>query len=132
MTICALANSAAAQEAPDVALNQYEHPMAGDAFFGVPSPVIGGHLVPRAMLTFDYAKDPLVLVDENGNLIGTPVGSQAHLHFGASFALWDRLMISLDFPLAVAQSGEDATLGATTLPGASGAAAGGSPNRVAW
>ncbi|MEZ4444577.1 MAG: OmpA family protein [Polyangiaceae bacterium] len=115
---------ARAQDAPDVALNQYEHPMAGDAFFGVPSPAIGGHLEPRALITFDYAKDPLVLVDADGNDVATPVTSQMYLHFGASFALWDRLMISLDFPLAINQTGEDSILGGAVLQGASGVAPG--------
>jgi OmpA-OmpF porin, OOP family len=113
-----------AQDAPDVALNQYEHPMAGDTFFSVPSPAVGGHLEPRGMITLDYAKDPLVLVDANDETVANPVTGQVYVHFGASFALWSRLMISMDFPLAVSQSGDDSILGGAVLQGASGAAAG--------
>src|SRR5690606_15004289 len=100
-------DTASAQEgAPDIALNQYQPPAAGDDFMAVPRPAIGGHLVPRGMLTFDYAKDPLVLVDQDGNVVSTPVSSQMYLHFGASFALFDRLLIDASFPLAIVQSGE--------------------------
>jgi OmpA-OmpF porin, OOP family len=122
--ITTLSTASFAQDQPDIALNQYEQPMAGDAFFGVPSPAVGGHVVPRGMITFDYAKDPLVLIDANDEEVGNPVTSQVHLHFGASLALWSRLMVSVDFPLAVAQSGNDSTLGGATLAGASGTAAG--------
>ena len=120
-----LAHNAAAQDqAPSIQLNQYEQPVAGDALFATPAPWVGGHLVPRGMLSFDYAADPLVLVDGNGNVIATPVTSQAHLHFGLSFALWDRLGISLNFPVAVAQGGDEALATAPALQAASDAAPG--------
>jgi OOP family OmpA-OmpF porin len=121
-SVSATAQDVEAQEPnPALSLNQYEHPMSGDAFFGVPAPWVGGHVVPRAMLTFDYAKDPLVLVDENDVVQSSPVSSQIFLHFGASFALWSRLMLSVDMPVAVSQSsaGDDAF-----LTGSNGAAPG--------
>jgi outer membrane protein OmpA-like peptidoglycan-associated protein len=123
----ALSNTASAQDAPSLNLNQYQHPVAGDAFFSVPAPWVGGwtlsetQIVPRAMVTFDYAKDPLVIVDADDNVVATPVSSQAYLHFGASLSLWTRLQVGLDFPLAVAQSGDDAI---SVLATPSGAAAG--------
>ncbi len=117
-----LAQQALAQdEAPSIALNQYEQPVAGDAFFAVPAPWVGGHLVPRGMITFDYAKDPLVLVNQDDEVVTTPVTSQIHLHFGFSFALWDRLGISLNFPVAVAQSGDEDGGAAPSLTSADGA-----------
>ena len=48
------------------ALNQYQPAEPGDAFLSVPSPWVGGHLEGRGSLTYDFSKDPLVLVDENG------------------------------------------------------------------
>jgi OmpA-OmpF porin, OOP family len=117
--------TAQAQVRPDIALNQYEHTMAGDAFFGVPTAAVGDHLMARAMVTLDAAKDPLVLYDANDERAASPVSSQVHLHLGASYALWSRLMVSLDFPFAISQSGDDADLGGgTTLAGASGTASG--------
>jgi len=41
------APGARAQEVGDMALEQLEPSQAGDPFLGVPSPFIGGHLVPR-------------------------------------------------------------------------------------
>ena len=115
---------ASAQETPSIQLNQYEHNMAGDAFFGVPGASIGGHLVPRGMITFDYAKDPLVFVDANDMVLGEPVTAQIHLHFGFSIAFWSRLMASLDFPLAVSQEGGDAVIGGGLVQGAEDASPG--------
>ncbi len=126
----ALATSVLSQQAmaqdepPSLQLNQYEQPVAGDAFFSVPAPWVGGHLEPRAAIAFDYASEPLVLVDENDNVIATPVSSQAYLHLGFSFALWDRLGISINFPVAVAQSGDEALSTAPALQAADGAQAG--------
>ena len=114
--------SAVAQdEPPSVALNQYEQSVAGDAFFSVPAPWVGGHLEPRGMVTFDYAKDPLVIVNADGEVVAKPVTSQMHLHFGFSLALWDRLGVSLNFPLAVSQSGEENLAEIPALQAADGA-----------
>ncbi len=105
VALTAVSLEGVAQDEPSINLNQYEHPMSGDAFFGVPGAQIGGHLVPRAMVTFDYAQDPLVFVDADGNVIENPVTRQIFLHAGFSFALWNRLMLSLDMPFAVDQAG---------------------------
>ncbi|MEM1030210.1 MAG: OmpA family protein [Myxococcota bacterium] len=122
-TLACLASGGAAlaQDQPDIALNQYTPPVAGDAFMAAPGPTVGGHLVPRGMLTFDYAKDPLVLVDQDGNVLGNPVTSQIYLHVGASFALWDRLLVAVDAPIAVSQTGDDFNLGTVAITGADGA-----------
>ncbi len=117
----AVTTRAQAQEQPDIALNQYTPPVAGDAFMAVPGPTIGGHIVPRGMLTFDYARDPLVLVDADGNVLGKPVTGQMYLHVGASFALWDRLLIGVDAPIAVLQTGDDFSLGSVNITAADGA-----------
>jgi hypothetical protein len=75
------------------------------------------------MITFDFAKDPLVIEDAvTGDDLAAVVSSQAFLHFGFSFALWDRLLAGIDMPVAVAQSGEDG--GIAGLSTADGAAAG--------
>ena len=63
------------------ALNQFEPAPAGDAFFGVPSAGVGGHLVPRAMVMFDYAHRPLRFSTATGE---TPiVASQGFLRVDA-------------------------------------------------
>lgn len=88
-----------------IALNQLEPAPAGDPFFGVPSPSIGGHLEPRVALLFDYSHKPLRLV--LGPTETAVVASQSFLRLDASLALWDRILLDLHAPLAVAQSGEE-------------------------
>lgn len=105
-TAAFLAAPAAAQEAGAIALDQLEPAPAGDPFFGVPSPFIGGHLVPRAQLLFSHAADPLTL--SAGDAETSVVAGQSILHFGATFALFDRLQIAAQLPLALAQSGDGA------------------------
>jgi outer membrane protein OmpA-like peptidoglycan-associated protein len=91
-----------------IALNQLEPAPTGDPFFGVPSPSIGGHLEPRVGLLFDYSDRPLRFV--LGPTETAVVASQAFLRLGASLALWDRILVDLHAPLAVAQSGQDPML----------------------
>ena len=85
---------------------KYEQPAAGDAFFSVFGPQVGGHLEPRALVTLDYGHRPFSLSDEAGNEIATPSKGQLHLHAGASLALWDRLMVSVGIPVALFQEGD--------------------------
>lgn len=101
------------------ALDTFEPAPAGDALFGVPDVGAEGHLVPRASLMFDYAHEPLRL--GTGDSI---VGTQAFLHVGASLALWDRLQLSLNMPVAVIQSGDNPVHDGVTLVSPSGVQAG--------
>jgi OmpA-OmpF porin, OOP family len=87
-----------------LALQQLEPSPAGDALFGVASPSIGGHLVPRAVVMFDYARNPLQVF---GDTEATLVSSQGFLRVDASLPLWDRVLVSLDMPLAILQAGDD-------------------------
>lgn len=91
-----------------IALDQLDPAPAGDAFFGVPSPSVGGHLVPRAFLMFDYAARPLSL--STGGASRAIVSGQGFLHLNASFAVFDRLLVSALLPIAVVQSGESPTV----------------------
>lgn len=108
-----LAAPAAAQEAGAIALDQLDPAPAGDPFYGVPSPFIGGHLVPRAQLLFSHAADPLTL--SAGDAEAAVVAGQSILHFGATFALFDRLQIAAQLPLALAQSGDGDGLGGAAV-----------------
>lgn len=103
-----LARPARAQEVGDVALDQLDPAPAGDPFFGVPSPFIGGHLVPRALVLVDHAAEPLVLTADtpSGEVEGTVVGRQTLLHVGFSLAVLDRLRADLLLPVALAQAGD--------------------------
>ncbi len=104
--LAGVASPAAAQSTVGgYALNQFEAAPAGDPFFGVTSPLVVGHLVPRAAALFDYAQAPLRLLGSGGPT--EIVSSQGFLRVDASFALWDRLLVSADMPFALVQSGKD-------------------------
>ncbi|WP_437661616.1 OmpA family protein [Sorangium sp. So ce1182] len=105
---------AAAQSSTAIALDQLDPSPAGDPFFGVPSPFVDGHLVPRAHAMLGYADGPLTLAQ--GEIERDVVGSQALLHLGASLALWNRLLVAVALPLAVAQTGDGAAVPGEPAP----------------
>lgn len=95
-------------QADGLALNRFEAAPAGDRMFGVQSPYTAGHLVPHVMLLANYAYNPLVLTRNKGRSdVGSVVAHQMFLNANASLALWDRLTINLDVPVALVQSGDD-------------------------
>jgi outer membrane protein OmpA-like peptidoglycan-associated protein len=104
-------------------LERFTPAPAGDALFGVPSPAVGGHLVPRATATFDFGLKPLSIQDQNGTRYAI-VSRQAFLHIDASLALWDRLLVSVDMPFALLQAGDSPTVAGQTFPSPSGPAVG--------
>jgi OmpA-OmpF porin, OOP family len=108
-----MAPPARAQGFGDLALDQLEPSPAGDAFLGVPSPFIGGHLTPRVLALVDHASDPLVLQTSGSS--ASVVGSQTMLHLDASLALWDRLQADVLLPLALTQGGAGPSVGGNAL-----------------
>lgn len=106
----------------DVALNQLEPSPAGDAFYGVPSPFIGGHLAPRGLVMVDHAEQPLVISTASAS--GVVVSRQTLLHINASLALWDRLLVGVLLPVVVAQGGESPVTQGVSIPSPDSAAVG--------
>jgi OOP family OmpA-OmpF porin len=116
-----LAQESAAQG--DLSLPRFSPAPAGDRMFGVPSPFVAGDLTPHGMLLFDYGRNPLVLRRASANRteeIGAVVSDQLFLHANVGLALWNRALVNLDIPFALAQGGDDPTaFGDTfTSPGA--------------
>ena len=114
--LCAAPAPARAQAAqPGLALSRFDPAPAGDRMFGVPSPYAAGHLTPHVMLLADYAHNPLVVRREGtSDVVGAVVSSQLILHLDATLALWNRVAVDVDLPLALVQTGDD--------PGAAGQA----------
>ncbi|NUQ74372.1 MAG: OmpA family protein [Polyangiaceae bacterium] len=103
-------SEAIAQEQDALALNRFHPAPAGDRMFGVQSPFVAGEMTPHMMLLLDYAHNPLVLRREaDSSDIGSVVGNQLFLHANATFALWNRIAVNLDLPIALAQSGDSPT-----------------------
>ena len=99
---------AQAQTQPPLALDRFDPAPAGDRMFGVQSPFVAGHLTPHVTLLGDYAHNPLVLrTTSDEKSVGAVVSSQLFLHLNASFALFDRVNVNLDVPMALFQDGDD-------------------------
>ncbi|EYF07619.1 OmpA family protein [Chondromyces apiculatus] len=110
-TAAALLATTAGAQAQGFALDQLDPTPAGDVFFGVPSPAAPGHLEPRAYIAFDYGAQPIHLRTEDVDV----VAGQAFLRVDASLALWNRVLLSVDMPLAVLQSSNDPGLPGITF-----------------
>lgn len=97
-----------ANESPALALDRFYAAPAGDRMFGAESPYVAGRLTPHVMLLVDYAHNPLVLrTEKTGKDLGAVVENQLLLHANASLALWNRVNLNLDVPVALFQSGAD-------------------------
>jgi len=73
---------------------------------------------------FDYAHNPLVVRDADGKSLGSIVDNQMFAHVNASFALWNRLQINVNLPLALVQTGENPAVDGRTFASPSGFALG--------
>lgn len=115
-----LARSSEAQTAgASGSTERFQPAPAGDAMFGVAAPSTPGHLDPRAVAVFDYARRPLSIQD--GATRRSIVSDQAFLHIGASLPLWDRLLFSIDVPIALLQSGDSPVVAGTRFESPSSA-----------
>ena len=92
--------------AQGLSLARFEPSHAGDRFFGVDSPYVAGHLALHAMILGDYAHDPLVLRTSDGMTVTKVVEHQLIGHANVGFALWDRVALNVDLPVALYQAGE--------------------------
>jgi OmpA-OmpF porin, OOP family len=128
---CALGGvqTAASQEATttQVDLPKFNPAVAGDRFFGVPSPFAAGPHTFHAIAMLDYANKPLVLVrDVDGSTedIGPVVSDQMFVHLGVNFAIADYVAINASMPFAVLSSGDAPSGGGLNFAAPSGAAVG--------
>jgi outer membrane protein OmpA-like peptidoglycan-associated protein len=106
----ALTTPARAQTQPSLALDRFTPAFAGDRMFGVASPFVAGDPGLHVMVLGDYAHNPLVLKQEKADTkVGSIVSNQLFLHLNASLALWNRVALNVDVPVALLQSGDDST-----------------------
>jgi OOP family OmpA-OmpF porin len=101
---------------PSLALDRFNPSFAGDRMFGVSSPFAAGDPGLHVMLLGDYAHNPLVLKTESSDTrVGSIVSSQLFLHLNATLALWNRLAINIDVPVALLQDGDSPTASGTSI-----------------
>lgn len=97
--------------AQSLALDRFQPAMAGDRFLGVPSPYVVGHLQPNASVLFEYADSPLILRRRTDHTTVRPlVARQGFVRLNAALSFHHRLLVNVDVPMAVVQSG-DASVG---------------------
>ena len=122
------ASTASAQSQPGIELERFYTSWAGDRFFAVPNPWALGDPGIHAKLVADYALNPLELSEDDA--AGAEqnvflVRHQLHARLNGTFALWHRVAINLDIPVALVNSGDNGTLpNSGALLGASGIAVG--------
>jgi outer membrane protein OmpA-like peptidoglycan-associated protein len=93
--------------AQGLALDRFDPSPAGDRMFGVQSPYVAGHLVPHVMLEADYAHNPLTIASvKTGDRLASVVSDQLFFHLNGGLALWDRVYVHVDVPVALAQGGD--------------------------
>lgn len=103
-------------EQPSIALDRFDPSQAGDRMFAVPSPFVAGALTPHFMVVGDYAHNPLLVsTAKSDQVVGAVVGSQLFLHLNATLALWNRLNININAPIALQQSGDNPERGAQSF-----------------
>lgn len=115
-----VAQSSSAQEPTATgALERFQPSVPGDGLFGVASPSVGGHLIPRARAVVDFGLSPLAI--QEGDTRTSIVSQQTYLHIGASLPLFNRALVSFDMPFALAQSGDSPTVAGVAFPSPAGA-----------
>jgi len=97
------------------AVNRFEPAEAGSDWFNGESLDLRGHVRPAIGLTIDYAHEPLVLYDANGDEVAPLIESQLTGHLGASLVLWERLRLGVSVPLVLTQSGEPGSVPGTAI-----------------
>ncbi len=108
----AAAQSTSEGDGTQFALNRFEPSFAGDRMFGVQSAFTPGNPGLHVGVFGDYAHDPLVLRTADGEKqVGGVVSRQFFLHLNATLALFDRLSVNVNAPLAVYQKGGDPEAG---------------------
>jgi OmpA-OmpF porin, OOP family len=120
--------SAQQVQTTQVDLPKFNPAVAGDRFFGVPSPYAAGEVTFHAQALLDYAREPLVLVrevnDEDEEDLGAVVSDQMFVHVGLNFSIIDRFSINADMPFAVLSQGDGPSGGGIEFTEPSGAAVG--------
>ncbi|MBK8256336.1 MAG: OmpA family protein [Polyangiaceae bacterium] len=118
--LSAFSSAAHAQSVPTTgALERFEPSVPGDTFLGVPSVSVSGEYVPRASVFATYAYRPLSIQD--GDTRSVVVSDQVYLHVAGSFSLWNRIQLSLNLPIALAQGGDNPTVAGVNFSSPSGA-----------
>src|SRR5579883_2230710 len=110
---------ARAQPAPTqlgFSIDRFNPSERGSEWFALDSLDLRGNVRPAAGAVLEWAHNPLVIQDANGNNVGSVVSDQVFLHAGTSLVLIDALRLGIDIPIGLAESGNDASVGGAFFP----------------
>lgn len=96
-------------ESEGFALDRFEPSERGSDWFVTDSLDMRGDQRPAVGVVFDYAHDPLVIHDANGDRASVPVSDQLFAHVGGSAVVANRVRFALSLPVQLLQRGDDAT-----------------------
>jgi outer membrane protein OmpA-like peptidoglycan-associated protein len=108
----AVAPVASAQTA-GFALDRYDPAEHGGDWFAGESLDFRGSLRPSFGLVLDWAHDPLVAYDADGDKQAAIVEDQLYAHLGGGVRLWDRVRLAVNVPIALWQNGQDGVVDGT-------------------
>ena len=114
--VATASTAASAQTQPSLALDRFNPAPAGDRMFGVQSPFVAGDPALHVMLLGDYAHNPLVLKHtSDDSTVSSIVSNQLFLHLNANLALWNRLALNIDVPVALLQDGDSSSASGSAI-----------------
>lgn len=117
LTVALLPGEASAQGFDLQQFNPMPNP--GQNVFSGASADVAPHMEWSAFVLFNYANDPLVLENEQGDRVQSVVEHSGTVHLLGSVGLFDRLEIGIDVPVIVWQDG-DAVPGGAVSPADAG------------
>jgi hypothetical protein len=106
------------------AVDRFEPAERGSDWFAAESLDLRGNLRWVAGATLDYAHDPLVAYDSNGDVAARIVERQIFAHLGAALTLSDRFRVGLMVPVLLNSAGDSVTSGGSSYSPADGAGLG--------
>ncbi len=106
------------------ALNRFQPSERGSDWFSLESLDLRGNGRFGLGLVADYASNPLVIYDRNGDEIAAPVENQLNLHLGGAVILRERVRIAASMPVAVLNNGDAGFFGPKRFALNEGVAAG--------
>jgi outer membrane protein OmpA-like peptidoglycan-associated protein len=118
--LCGARSAAAQPVARGLALDRFDPAERGSEWFVLDSLDLRGRVRPAIGVDLDWGHKPLVLYDVNDHPVGSVVSDQLFVHAGASLVLFDRVRVGFNLPIAIAQSGDGATLAGVTYPAPGG------------
>lgn len=98
------------------ALNRFDPSERGSEWFVLDTLDFRGRYKVSLGVVGDYGYKPLVFYDENGKEVEALVEHQLFLHVGGSIALWQRLRLGVNLPVAAVVQGNPGNIGTEQYP----------------